>query len=72
MICQECKQDYPESLLSPMQSSTWEGNSRLVCGICALEITNKIHGDKRKKFAGTVAELMRKEAIQWRKKRGNP
>lgn len=40
-----------------------------LCGICALEITNHIHGIKRKKFGGEMAESLRQEAIAYNKKR---
>lgn len=65
MKCAQCKLDYPESILSPLQSSY--GDIPPVCGICALEISNKIHGDNRKKFTGPKAEKMRLAAIEWRK-----
>ena len=65
MKCSECKIDYPHGLVQTMCSS--EGNKNL-CGICALEFSNKIHGTKRSKFNGPIAEKMRQAAIEFRRK----
>ena len=57
--CAECKYTYPSEILSPF-------NGRMVCGICALSLTNQIHGMKRDHFDGEMAEEMRLDAIIWR------
>jgi hypothetical protein len=66
LACKECKWKYPDELLNPIVTSL--GSSGLICGICALELTNQIHGIKRKRFNGQMAEHMRLDAIIWRKK----
>jgi hypothetical protein len=38
-----------------------------ICGICALEISNTIHGDTRTSFTGPGAESCRVRAIAWRR-----
>lgn len=64
--CTECKIEYPYGYTFPMFTS--EGHQMSVCGICALEISNKIHGINRKKFDGELAEEARQKAIKYRKK----
>lgn len=68
MKCEECKWDYPAYLLNILRTNVADQNGRAICGICALEIANKIHGIQRKKFGGKVAEYMRVKATKWRKK----
>jgi len=65
MECANCGIDYPPELLSPIRGSI---STHSVCGICALEITNKVLGINRKKFDGQMAEELRLGAIEWRKK----
>ena len=64
MKCEECKFDYPSELLYPSHSS--EGALFQICGICALEISNRVTGFKRERFTGMFAEAMRQAAIKWR------
>jgi hypothetical protein len=64
--CGKCGVRYPEDLLSPFQSS--RGGTLPVCGVCALELSNEIHGVKRERFDGERAEAMRQEALAWREK----
>jgi hypothetical protein len=52
--------------LAEFYSSALE-SSPLTCGICALELSNTIHGINRKKLNGPIAESMRLKAIEWRK-----
>jgi hypothetical protein len=56
--CEECKFNYPKHLISVG-----------ICGICALENSNRVHGIKRTKFNGEIAEEMRLGAIAHRAKR---
>lgn len=63
MKCDQCKVNYPSGLVQVMYSSLGSFN---VCGICALEISNKIHGNNRQKFDGPMAEKMRQKAIKFR------
>jgi hypothetical protein len=65
--CEKCKIDYPWHLVQTMATSV--GNFK-VCGICGLEIKNKIHGTRDKKFDGPIAEIMREQAIEYRKEIG--
>ncbi len=65
MKCEECKIDYPGDLVSVLTSSA--GCFRL-CGICALEFTNRMHGIKRKCFRGEIAESLRRRALAFRTK----
>lgn len=68
--CDECQIEYPAELVNTMSGfSPQLGGSFLksVCGICALKISNLIHGVERKRFDGSTAEEMRKKAIQYRK-----
>ena len=62
--CKNCKIKYPDGYLSQFMTS--EG-SILVCGICALEIVNKVFEIDRKKFKGEHAEKLRQRAIKFRK-----
>ena len=61
--CARCGWPYPSDLLNAM--TTGFGTS-VVCGICALEIANAVHGTRMTKFHGSGAERMRQRAIQWR------
>ncbi len=64
--CSECKIKYPDDvMLSPMLTS--EGSTREVCGVCALEISNKIHGVEQNEFTGEMAEQARQDALAHRK-----
>lgn len=63
--CARCKWKYPDELVSTFRSSA--GNSEL-CGICALQASNELHGMNRKKFGGPMAEDFRLDAIEWRRK----
>lgn len=63
-VCLECKFEYPSGILSPMVTS--KGNYGPICGICALKITNEVHGWNLKAFAGFKAERMRQRAIKHR------
>jgi hypothetical protein len=57
--CAECKRRYPSEILSPF-------NGKMTCGICALELTNQLHGTHRTHFDGETAEDMRMDAVVWR------
>jgi hypothetical protein len=65
MQCGNCRIDYPEGYVMPFTSSL--GNQPL-CGVCALEASNKIHKTNRLKFDGETAEEMRQKALAFRKK----
>lgn len=65
--CQQCKIKYPDGYLSPMITSEPNLVTSLICGICALDIRNKVHGINNKEFQGEIAEDMRQMAIKYRK-----
>jgi len=65
MRCAECGWKYPESFLHELFIS---GNyTEPVCGICALEMSNKMIGINRIMFKGEMAESIRQAAIRWRR-----
>ena len=66
--CTNCQVEYPSEILS---TAFGLGTSGSICGICALELSNKLHGDNRTKFDGEMAEIFRLSAIEWRKKTQN-
>jgi hypothetical protein len=41
----------------------------MLCGICALDYTNRVHGTRRTHFQGEIAESLRVRAIAFRRKR---
>jgi len=63
--CAECKWNYPDEYLDQMFIDG--GYTKSICGICALELSNRITGIKRTKFQGEVAEAKRVDAVNWRK-----
>lgn len=69
--CGECKWKYPAEILNPMFIATPEtggGYTADICGLCALEISNRVSGVTRKRFHGVMAEQLRQDAFHWRKK----
>ena len=66
--CTRCRLPYPAELVTAMNVN---GRYVNVCGICALEISNELHGDNRKAFNGEMAELFRLDAVEWRQKHPN-
>lgn len=68
MKCGICKIDYPDEILSRMYING--AYTAPICGICALEKTNEIHGSTRTAFSGSIAEGNRLAALAHRGKRG--
>jgi hypothetical protein len=63
--CPECKWSYPSTTyVSPLVLNGVFTQS--ICGICALEVSNRLHGIPRTYFTGEMAEEMRQRAIRWR------
>ena len=62
--CELCSWKYPDNLTSNL--ITPATSIECVCPICALELTNSIHGVHRKEFDGILAEQRRKQSIRWR------
>jgi hypothetical protein len=67
MICSQCNHDYPPELLAAMFVNG--SYTPRMCGICALALSNALHHDNRKTFAGTMAEASRQAAIRHRARR---
>jgi hypothetical protein len=62
--CTRCLTSYPNKLVTQMFVN---GRYTMVCGVCALIISNEVHGTRRRKFDGEQAELMRQRALAWRR-----
>ena len=67
--CGRCRLPYPNDMLSPVIGDPFMKVP--VCGICALEMINAIHGSHVKQFRGEMAEDFRVRAINWRRKHPN-
>lgn len=65
MRCDDCQWNYPDTYLNRMYVNG--GYTKPICGICALELMNSVHGVQRTKFNGEMAEQARLDAIKWRK-----
>ena len=65
MKCEKCKFDYPRNLLSAFRANK---GTAVVCGICALELKNAVHGTNDTEFVGEIAEDMRQQAIAHRER----
>lgn len=64
--CPKCKWNYPEHYLHSMFVNS--AHTAPICGICALAISNHVHGINRKRFQGQMADKARLDAIRWRKR----
>lgn len=64
--CGECKRDAPSHCLSPMFIGSNEGSgyTASICPLCALRITNDVHGVDRTEFTGTMAQQMLEECAK--------
>lgn len=63
--CPDCQWDYPESLLNPLMVNGVY--TEPICGQCALDRINQIHGGQQAMFQGEMAESARQRALRWRK-----
>ena len=63
--CVRCAVPYPEWYLHSVIGSLVTG---AVCGVCALDITNAVHGVKRRSFQGEMANEALELAREWRRK----
>jgi hypothetical protein len=63
--CDNCKRIIPQEMLSTMFTN--EGVTGEICGVCALDISNKALGIERTEFRGEIAEGMRQEALAYYK-----
>ena len=66
--CPKCQVDYPDSV--PLSPITGVVVTQPICGICALEMINELHGIRRSKFRGEMAEFNRQLAVEFRQKIG--
>lgn len=65
--CSRCKREYPDvGYITDMFTS--DKGYLHVCGICALDITNELHGTRMKRFHGPMAEQMRRDCIDYHKR----
>lgn len=70
MRCENCKVNYPTNLVNAFRRSAQP--TIFLCGICALEMTNALHGVNRKTFHfGSTAEKLRLGAIKYREEHPN-
>jgi hypothetical protein len=68
--CAKCQWEYPDHMVRAMLMSApgMEAVTLAVCPICALDLSNEIHGGPpRTRFDGPQAERLRKDALRWRK-----
>lgn len=66
--CDHCKWVYPSYYVNILRTNLPDIGSPALCGICALDLTNLIHGQNRVKFDGESAEYFRVSAEDWRRK----
>lgn len=66
--CDKCKELFPVKWLSRMFISS-EGYTKPLCGVCALEITRRIHNAPDLMFTGTHAKRMYKYAKKIKERR---
>jgi hypothetical protein len=66
--CAECKWEYPDVGYLSQLFIGGKGYTKPICGLCALEISNRELGVNRKRFSGVMAEEHRQDAFHWRKK----
>lgn len=64
VACARCSVPYPDWYLHRFIGSLVTGD---VCGVCALEITNAVHGVKRRSFRGEMANEALWLAREWRR-----
>jgi hypothetical protein len=67
MKCVHCRKDYPSHLVQPMCIN---GDYLNVCGICALEIRNKMMGlPESMPFGGEMANDIYEETLEYNAER---
>ena len=68
MKCHKCDYDYPEDLVRPMiVYGEHLAVVLMLCGVCALNAKNELHGTDDDHFTAPEAERIRLLAIEWRK-----
>jgi len=63
-LCNVCGVRYPKRLLAWTLLGGFEA---LICGVCALESSNEMRGQQRRKFRVPQAEARRQAALAWRR-----
>jgi len=63
MICDKCKQDYPDRFVQPMFA---EGNYTNLDPECALKEMSRVHGFEFTKFTGTYAQELLEDFREWK------
>ena len=68
MKCERCEIDYPNHLVRPLIMGRLGQSLQSVdvCGICALEIVNELHGLNDSQFHAHGAETVRRACVKWR------
>lgn len=67
--CCKCLEEFEDEWLHKMFISS-EGYTEPLCGVCALEITRRIHNNPNMMFTGTQAKKMYNYAKKKKKRRG--
>lgn len=76
MKCEKCEIDYPTGLVRTLligrlsKESVGGVDTIDVCGICALEIINQIHGVNNATFHAPKAEQVRLACVKYRNEQG--
>jgi hypothetical protein len=62
--CSRCRRTFPEDVVSELVVCTAGVETKaLVCPLCALHLTNEVHGTQRNNFpAGSAAQYMLERA----------
>lgn len=70
--CPECDKKFPSHLIQPMYIVNVEGiesGYHSICSLCALEITNNIHGmPEGTPFRGEMAQALYEETVEYARK----
>lgn len=70
--CGECGRNAPSECLSPMAVGGGGelGYTPAICPLCALKVSNELHGDDRTEFTGTMAQQMLEECEDYYQETG--
>ena len=61
--CDVCKRKFPDGCCAPMLGTT---SHRCICGVCALEERNRVHGlPPNTPFQGEMAQLTYENAARY-------
>jgi hypothetical protein len=65
MICTKCQDDMPDDVCN---SLCVNGEYRMVCAVCALEIIRETHGMPAYEFHGPQAQAMYQRAKEFKER----